>query len=174
MLRYCLFIVLLATSCKRYEDPAAFTDPRIKELYCNDPSAVNYNWNFPGIPDNSTCIYPSDVFEGLYKYYDTTLDATLNVVSTDSFTLSFVKVDSTKMILNGFCGNNPLSLHANRILRFTIDSLMGEGQIHCNPLDTITGGGFKQAFSDNLHIFLNYEILSDTGRTKHKGKGTKL
>ena len=82
-----VFSILMFFSCKKYKDPSPITDPRIKNHYCNDPSAVNSNWDFPGIADNTVCIYPSDIFEGNFKLYDTTINDLDSVLKTDSLEL---------------------------------------------------------------------------------------
>lgn len=166
-----LFLFILA-SCHPYEDPDAFTDPRIKDPYCNDPSAVNYNWNFPGVPDNSTCIYPGDVFAGSYLLMDTVLDENLEVHYTRSFPIAVSKIDSIRFKISGYCAGVELHAHTNRYLKFTLDSLVEDGQALCDQ-DTITGGGEKLSFFDSTGFYMDYEIYADTGMTRHHAKAVK-
>jgi len=68
------FIIIACLSsilgCTKWTDTQNASDPRLTQKYCNDPFAVNYNWGFPGIPDNSTCVFPSDVYVGTYVFHD--------------------------------------------------------------------------------------------------------
>lgn len=162
-----LFILLFAAACKPYQDPEPIDDPRLSRLYCNDPSAVNYNWDFPGIPDNSVCFYPSDVFEGNYLWHDTVLDLNLLPVSFDSTLVSIAKIDTTRLELTGKCGYT-LNLTANRYLNIVLDSLIGNGQEFCRLGDTIVGKGLKNSVSDSTTFTMNYTIFSDTGNSVHK------
>jgi hypothetical protein len=164
---YIFFIFLLIGACKPYKDPAPIEDPRISNPYCNDPNAVNYNWGFPGIPDNSTCIYPADIFKGNYIWRDTVVNDLGAAVSYDSVFATVNKLDSTRIEISGRCGYD-LKLSANRFLIITIDSLAGNGQQFCQPNDTIMGNGFKVSTSDTNTFRLNYTIVSDTGTSTHE------
>jgi len=173
MQRILLILLLFAASCKPYQDPEPISDDRINNPYCNDPSAINYNWGFPGLPDNSLCVYPTDVFTGNYTYFDTAYDAALNVLATNSYNLQISNVDTTRLLINGFCSGITIKATANRFLDFVIDSIHGNGQVFCDPLDTIIGGGQKSDFYDSLYILFNYQIESDTGLATHKGRAVK-
>ena len=162
-----LILLVLLSACKPYEDPQPIDDPRLNNPYCNDPAAVNYNWNFPGVPDNSVCFYPSEVFEGNYVWYDTVLDNNLLPISWDSTNITLTKVDTTSLQLTGKCGYT-LNLTAGRFLAITIDSIIGNGQEFCRMGDTIVGSGLKSGVVDTTTFTLNYEILSDTGNSTHK------
>ena len=164
---YILFILLLAASCKPYTDPDPLTDPRISNPYCNDPTAINYNWGFPGIPDNSTCIYSSDLFVGNYIWRDSTVNSPGAVVAYDSVFATVTKIDSIHFNIAGRCGYD-LKLTADKFLNIVIDSIDGNGQKFCKPSDTIVGSGLKLSFSDTTNFILNYTIFSDTGATAHE------
>ncbi len=166
-------MMLAFTACKKYQDPDPQTDPRIQDLYCNDPSAINYNWNFPGIPDNSTCFYPTDVFEGNYTYYDSTINDDFDVLAVDTFNISLVKVDTVRMTMSGFCAGSPLSVTADQYLKLVIDSLQGDGQQLCLTTDTIIGGGKKITVLDTTNITFSYTIDDGTANTMHKGTAIK-
>lgn len=52
-MKYFKVFILLALSvsiffsCEKWKDPNPDVDPRITERkYCNDPEAINYNWDF--------------------------------------------------------------------------------------------------------------------------------
>src|ERR1043165_5567011 len=99
-MRYFSLIILslalvmgFAFSCKKWQDPAPKEDPRLTRHYCNDPSAVNYNWDFPGKPDNSVCFYPADLFAGTYMFYDTVSASQSDLyLSADSLVLNISKI----------------------------------------------------------------------------------
>lgn len=161
-----LFILLFVAACKPYKDPDPITDPRLTNPYCNDPSAVNYNWDFPGVPDNSVCFYPSDVFAGQYIWRDTVLDNNLLPISFDSTLVTITKTDTTRLAITGKC--NTLNLTATRFLSITIDSVIGNGQQFCRMGDTIVGNGIKSSVADTTSFTINYVIYSDTGNSTHK------
>jgi hypothetical protein len=172
-LRLSLLSILFLVSCKKYKDPAPFTDDRIKNKYCNDPSAINYNWDFPGIPDNTVCIYPADIFKGNYFYRDSILNLEGGVLKTDSFPITITQLDSTHLTIAGFCGSNSHSAKATRFFSFVLDSLVGYGQVFCNNKDTISGGGSKFSLSDTSTIQFDYILQTDTGVVIHQGTATK-
>ncbi len=160
-------------SCKRYKDPQPFTDPRIVNKYCNIPSAINYNWSFPGIPDDSMCIFPAQIYSGTYFYRDSIYNSTGLLLNQDSFLLTFTQLDTTRLRITGFCGTDSLKATANRYYKFTIDSLVGYGQLLCQPTDTIYGRGSKFDLNDTLTIRMSYEVATDTGIVYHAGTATK-
>lgn len=166
----CLLVFFCA--CKKYVDPAPFTDPRIVNKYCNDPAAINYNWDFPGVPDNTVCVYPAEIYAGSYLFHDTIIKFTGEYISNDSFLISFLDIDSTHLKITGFCGANFHTAKANRFFKFTLDSLVGNGQTFCNGIDTIVGGGSKIAIQDTF-IQIVYQLQTDTGVVYHKGVANK-
>ena len=168
MRNYLFFIILLVAACKPYKDPDPITDPRLQNSsYCNDPAAINYNWGFPGIPDNSLCIFPTDVFEGNYVWRDSVIDENGDVLAFDSVFATVSKLDTTRLNINGRCGYD-LKLTADKFLGIVIDSIDGNGQKFCQASDTIIGTGLKTGFSDTTTFSLNYIIISDTGSSIHK------
>lgn len=167
-------ILLLLASCRKYKDPAPISDDRLDDRpYCNDPSAVNYNWDFPGYPDNAVCIYPTQLFSGNYLYVDTLLSAEGLPLATDTFPLQVTALDSTHLNLNGFCPGTAHTAKATRFFRFTLDSLLGNGQTFCGGKDTIAGGGTKSGIADTLTFQLQYTLQTDTGAFSHKGTAFK-
>ena len=174
-MRYYLFVIVLffVTGCEKYKDPAPFSDPRIVNKYCNIPSAINFNWDFPGIEDNSTCIFPAQLYNGIYKFYDTTYGSVGDTIATDSFLLTFTQIDSTRLRIEGFCTGTPITATANRFYKFTIDSLVKNGQILCGSADTIEGMGTKADIYDTTTLRMSYEISNDTLKIRHAGMGIK-
>ncbi len=165
--------ILFLLSCKGYKDPAPFTDPRIVNKYCNTPSAINYNWNFPGVPDSTTCIFPAQIYSGNYFYRDSIFNSSGLLLNEDSFPLTFIQIDTTRLKIIGFCTGDTIHATATRFYKFIIDTVVGRGQLFCNPLDTISGNGSKFDLTDTLNIKLVYEVATDTGIVYHAGTATK-
>jgi hypothetical protein len=173
-IRFIAMLILFFCSCKRYKDPAPFTDNRIHTPYCNEPAAINYNWDFPGIPDNKVCIFPAQIFKGYYFYRDTVLDNTGLVTATDSFPISITQIDTTHLNIVGFCGAKIHTAKANRFYTFTLDSLIGNGQNLCTTNDTIWGKGQKTGIGDTTLIKFFYTTLQNHDTVSHYGTATKL
>ncbi len=163
-----LGLALLAPSCKKYQDTPGQYDPRLSRPYCNDPTAVNYNFDFPGTADNSVCIYPSDLFVGDYSFEDSVFSDG-QFVEAVPLLLRVSAKDQNKFLVTGFCANSgSISFTANRALFAYADTLVGSGQILCRLQDTVSGTITRTlADSVRLHIFLN--VVSDTGVTTHQG-----
>lgn len=168
----CLFMVL-GMACKRYTDPDPFSDDRLTNPYCNDPSAVNYNWGFPGKPDNSVCVYPSAVFAGQYQVNDTVWDNAQNPVLTQSFSLHIIPIDTVRMKLIGFCDTAVHTARANRFLRFNLDTVIGLGQLYCAGKDTLLVQGNKLSLTDTGGFNMEYYLMTDTGVVIHRGRAYK-
>lgn len=171
--RIILLLVVAIASCKKYKDPDPISDARLNTKYCNDPAAVNYNWDFPGIPDNNVCIYPAQLFKGNYLYTDSILNIDGAVLKVDSFPISLSQIDSTHLTIKGFCTSTDFSAKANRFFKFVLDSLVGYGQTFCNGKDTICGGGSKLGIGDTSTIQFNYTLQTDTGVVIHRGTAVK-
>ncbi|MBU3676067.1 MAG: hypothetical protein FGM54_02660 [Chitinophagaceae bacterium] len=167
------FGLVLILGCKRYTDPNPISDDRIKNPYCNDPSAVNYNWGFPGKPDNSVCIYPSAVFAGNFLVNDTVWGPNQVVLQTQAFPLQIIALDTVRMQLLGFCDTAKHSARANRFLRFTTDTLIGFGQTYCAGKDTLQVIGTQTNLFDTSGFDIEYILNTDTGMVYHKGRANK-
>lgn len=184
-----LFILAFFTlaSCKKYEDKAGIADDRFNKHYCNDPEAVNYNWDFPGQPDSTLCFYPADVFifDSTYRLVDTiyySQELKFARVDTVFFRLQrldrkrlrFFAVGSNKV----WCTNQSLPLTADRYFKASVDSLLLPDSIKLSgypycPNDTVSG--LISTFQgDKSRIRLDFTVLSDTGSriTFHKGTAT--
>lgn len=167
-------------SCNKWSDPAPVTDPRLTNPYCNDPDAVNYNWGFPGKPDNSICFYPSDIFNGTYVFTDSVyLTASSLFIYTQTETLYVSKQSKTKLQILGLCsGGNVLNLTAHSDFTATIDTTVGDtttinrGQLLCRTVDTVSGTFTYNRFDSLLHV--SFQVVNDTGTTTHLGKGRKI
>ena len=172
-IQHLFVLILLFLSCKKYKDPDPFTDPRIVNKYCNIPSAINYNWNFPGIPDDSQCVFPAQIYNGSYFYHDSIYNNAGLLLSEDSFVLNFTQIDTTRLQITGFCPGNTIFAKATRFYKFTIDSIAGNGQLLCNITDTLAGKGSKFDLSDTTTIQLEYTVYTDTGIIYHAGTAIK-
>ncbi len=179
---YLLFILAIGActigACKKWKDPAPTTDPRLTNPYCNDPNAVNYNWGFPGKPDNSICFYPTDLFKGYYKFIDSVHLTSSNIfIRADSGYLNIAALSQYKIAVIGFCGGDSLKLTAVGYTA-SIDSLLGDttttarGQRLCRLQDTASGTITDNRIDSLLHI--TFQVISDTGRTTHYATAKKM
>jgi hypothetical protein len=186
-MRYFVFIALFMVasggvflSCKKYVDPAPQNDPRLTRPYCNDPEAVNYNWDFPGKPDNSTCFYPTDRFTGTYRLYDTVVRAADALyLSSDSFDIYFSPSSHSQTRVTGFCGGSgSLQLSVSRTLIASIDTTVGDstttaaGQQFCRSVDTVSGTITRDPLNNTI-LHVSFNVASDTGLTQHYGTAVK-
>jgi hypothetical protein len=171
-------VVMLCLSsflaCTKWADTQKPSDPRLTQKYCNDPFAVNYNWGFPGLPDNSTCIFPSDLYVGTYLFHDSIYSIANVLVDTNQILLRIYKKNINKVAIWGFY-NAADSLYVTVLKNGngSIDSLQNmPGQNLPSALDTINGSCFKYVF-DTLRLKINWKINSDTGIYFHKGTAIK-
>jgi hypothetical protein len=172
----CSLFILVA--CQKWKDPAAKTDPRLTNPYCNDPEAVNYNWGFPGKPDSTTCVYPADKYVGDYLYHDSVYlaDNTLTYAKPTPDTLHIYALSKTIIGVVGFCDDKSmLKFDVDRTLNTIMDTTGGaKGQMFCTPGDTATGGISPDA-TDTTHsrYFINLSVQIDTLVNIHKGIARK-
>jgi hypothetical protein len=186
-MRYDIFIAffLLVTtgivvSCKKYQDPKATNDPRLTNPYCNEPKAVNYNLGFPGRPDKTVCIYPTDLFTGNYFFRDSVFKTADNLfLLADSFPINITRASDTVINVIGFCPSGAiLKLTAGPTYIATVDTTVGDtsvlnwGQIFCRTQDTVTGTITRDRV-DTLLLHVVLQIASDTGMTTHIGEARK-
>lgn len=175
-----LGISLLA--CSKVEK-AEVNDDRLNKPYCNDPEAINYNWDFPGIPDNTTCFFPLEIFQGTYLFRDTVLDNDFQPVDTTAFNIKLFGLSASKIKIGitGFCQSETLKLTADRFYKAYLDSTVVNvngfdskltGQLMCRVKDTASGFIQKsQTDSNKLTIF--FTVATDTGYSYHKGTAIK-
>ena len=180
-LKYILSILILLTactaiffSCAKWHDPKPYNDPNLTNPYCNDPAAVNYNWGFPGKPDNTICFYPNSLFVGTYMYHDSIYKDTL-FLGADSFLITISKDTShTQMTLSGICGNS-ISLTALPGYQAYVDTNAGDtatphqGWIFCRPVDTLSGYINRDRLDSPTVLHFYLQVASDTGITTHTG-----
>jgi hypothetical protein len=178
-MRYIFILIIVSVayiflpSCAKWVDKKA-VDPNLTNPYCNDPYAVNYNWGFPGRPDDSICFYPEDLFKGKYSFIDSVLlpDNTFLFSRIDSF--SIYGLGDTLIGLVGFCPNlsDTLKLSAGRNYQAIVDTVVGYGQFGCRQLDTLAGYLSKLSYDDTPMV-VYFTVTSDTGSTIHKGTAYK-
>lgn len=160
-------------ACKKYKDPDP-VDLGLTRKYCNDPIAANYNVGFPGVPDNSVCVYPTELFEGSWLFKDSVYLPDMTFVRAQDYTLTFTARDPAqdslrnRMFLSGFCSNgNRLELTANRFGLAMTDTLIQYtegGQLFCNTTDTVSGM-YRIIFEETgnrIHIQMNEEVPDGT------------
>lgn len=180
--RILLFVMLgmLLACSKGYEaDPNADID--LSTPYCNDPEAVNYNWDFPGTPDSTVCFFPRDVFEGTYLLTDTIFSPDYDINDIKTFTVSLVPRDVKHLGFTGFCSNDTLDFTADRFFKATADttitqdSVVLRGQLSCRVVDTINGyiRNLDKTMGKGTTIRINFTIASDTGINYHIGTAIK-
>lgn len=171
------------TACKKYEDnPAGDND--FKSRYCNDPLAVNYNWGFPGKPDNGLCVYPRDLFEGTYILEDSILyeDFTIERVVTRKMVISAIDYNHLNITIDSFCANaanTTMPFTADRFYKATIDSVRRSddstllpGRPVCSA-DTINGYMMRDRV-DSTIIQIYFTMMGETGKIRrHKGTAIK-
>ncbi|NCX94894.1 MAG: hypothetical protein EBX41_00545 [Chitinophagia bacterium] len=170
---------MVVVGCAKWQDPPATTDSRLTNPYCNDPKAVNFNWGFPGKPDNTVCFYPTDLFTGTYIYTDSVYTSPDNYFLYYRIdTLHFIAQSQTKVAVTGFCLlRDTLRLTADKSYIAAVDTLIGDsttnrGQYWCRIKDTVSGTILNSRLDTMLHV--SFQIISDTGTTLHIGKAKKI
>ena len=172
-------VAVIFNSCKKWTDPPATNDPRLTNPYCNDPNAVNYNWGFPGKPDNTLCYYPTDLFKGTYEYNDSVyIESSSLFIYAKVETLYVYARSQTKLTIFGLCdAPDSFLFHASNNYIATVDTLVGDtltvnGQLMCRIQDTLNGNITYNRNDSLLHV--NLRVVSDTGTTIHIGKARKI
>ncbi len=161
-------LLLLVWGCTKYKDPAP-QNLNLTNKYCNLPNAINYNWGFPGTPDNTVCIFPTDEVTGSFTFYDSLLDATGILLPYDTFDVLITKINDTSININGWCNNTKsITAKVKRNLRFSLDSNTDLGSLLCANTDTISGSGIKNNIGDSI-INFSYKLHTSTNLQIHKG-----
>lgn len=180
------FIVLnlLMMSCMK-DANGVKTDARLDRPYCNDPQAVNYNWDFPGKPDNSICFFPTDVFRGTYTFYDSLYDVDFQRRDSSYYDIHLYAIDKSKFVLTGLCNkgitteNDTVIFTADRFYKATADStntndsVKLKGQVmKCKLSDTLSGFIMKDKTDSGILRF-NLTIFTPKGVMYHIGTAKK-
>lgn len=180
--------VIFFFACSKYKDPprADPDNPDIIALgpYCNDSRAVNYNWNFPGVPNDSVCVYPVDFFKGNWILQDVVLLPNGDTAQVLTRNLTFTATeDTTKthLAVTGWCsGTTPFYTTANKYARADVDTFPGSslGQFLCSNTDTLNGYFAKWSMADTAKLLpdtlkVELTITNAAGTTYHKGTAIK-
>lgn len=166
-----LFTLMLCSACKKWQDKPA-PNLGLTNRYCNIPEAINYNQGFPGIEDNSICVFAAQPFVGNYAFKDTIYTETDTLYpSSNSFNIT--SNDRYKFVLNDFCSNtNQLFFRANRYYHAEADTIIGSGtQLMCRSVDTLSG--FLDYRTSDSSLYIEFKVVSDTGTSTHKGRAYK-
>jgi len=166
-----LGLPVMIWSCTKWKDkPAA--DLGLTRKYCNVPQAINYNDSFPGVEDNTTCIYPSDPFAGTYTFFDTIYRSEADTLFGPEITFSITALDTFRLGIDGFCSSRQLRFTADRYYNALSDTIIGAGtQLMCRDQDTLSGT-LKYNYSDNT-LLLSFTVVTDTGTVTHQGTAFK-
>lgn len=166
-------ISLCLLACNKWTDPPP-KDANLTNPYCNDPSAVNYNWGFPGRPDDSVCFYPCDLFRGKFIYVDSIALPNGLVVTTQTDTLNIFALTLNKLGVLGFCSaGDTLYISSYTPYQATVDTTLApligtQGQQFCRTVDTVNGTIVRDQVDTNL-LHVSFTVVSDTGSTIHSG-----
>jgi len=184
-MKWCILLMLVTAvafyACKKYEDPAnAEVDPRLAErgYYCNDPRAVNYNWNFPAVENNAICIYPVDSFTGTWVFHDTVYLQNGDTESVQLKQLVFTATEDTAkthLAVSGWCGGNtPFNVTATKYGRADVDTFPGGpfGQYLCAQTDTLNGY-FNKNTGDPNTMKVDFTINNQDGIKYHRGTAVR-
>ncbi len=165
-------LLLLSVACKREENHYNTDAPELQtRSFCNDPAAVNYNWDFPGKPDSTTCIYPADLFSGRFLFRDSVYDEDGypdSAASQREYSLTVSAVGKSALRLEGFCATT-LTLTAPRTgFRALLDTNAVTGQLFCRPQDTVSGF-LTRNLADSVRLQVQFTVYSDTSIRTHRG-----
>ncbi len=169
--------MFLLAACSKNQD-GDIDEGLFDRPYCNDPEAVNYNRDFPGTPDNSTCFYPKDLFEGAYLFKDTIYNAEYERDTILDYNITITAKSNTLLKLSGFCMQDSVTLIADRYYKATVDSTTFQdstkiaGQILCRNTDTLSGI-ITYDEVDSSKIRFVWAIASDSGLNYHTGTALK-
>lgn len=160
-------------ACSKYKDPPNADPADTGRHYCNDSRAVNFNWGFPGTPDNDSCVYPVDSMLGNWVFTDSVFLPNGNFQDVFTRNLTFTSTEDTTlthMAVSGWCAGAPIAITATKYGLAYVDTLLdgSPGQLLCTTTDTLSGTFKKtEGIKDTLNISLT--LSNTTGTTLHKG-----
>jgi len=170
--------IVLAISCKPHKDGPGAYDPRLERPYCNDPSAVNYNWDFPGTPDSTVCYFPADRLSGRYMLMDSVFfpDNSLDSENIRTVYFNLYALSKSGVGMVGFCNDtDTLKFTSDRYLRALADTLFTAGQFFCSTADTFTGY-MQPPMNDPGSLYIDFTVITDSasgGLKYHRGTAIK-
>lgn len=171
--------LLLLTACSKSGDKKGpDISDQLNRKYCNIPGAVNYNWNFPGIEDNSTCFFATSFYEGNWMFVDTVKSHDETVIRIDTLGLSFQKIEQDltyqKMHMTGWCGTESLIIDVDRFYLARTDSFdNNQGwQKICNNRDSVFVE-MRKSIYDTTQLTINIIQYLPTSVLYHSGSGIR-
>lgn len=175
-----ILMALLGVGCSTYTDPEKpDIEDELQNKYCNIPTAVNYNWNFPGKEDNSICFYSWDLYEGSWQFIYDVYAANNNIdkLFSDTIILSFSKnvADTTKasMQVSGWCASGSMNILIDRFYIAKTDTMPNGFNYQIVCLDTLSGT-LEKNILDTATLSLKMAVNSPNGQFNYIGVGTKL
>lgn len=140
-----IIICCSAVSCSKVEEQQSpDISGQLTSHYCNDPDAANYNVGFPGIPDNSVCVYPYDKFLGEWEVHDSIFkaDSSFHEVIIRHFNIQAATFDTNKtaMMIHDWC-STPIEIFCNKYGKAYIKNMLDypdSAQVVCSN-DSIMG-----------------------------------
>ena len=172
----------LMVACSKYKDPKG-PDLGLTNKYCNDPAAINYNHGFPGVPDNSVCVYAVDLLSGTWLYQDSLFFPDSTFYQARNYTLQISEDLSAndsmrnKLEVAGFCSNGQrLKITANRYgnaLTDTLIEFVPGGQFFCQVGDTISGSFMRTLDTTTAALRIDLFERNASGQFYHRGIAVK-
>lgn len=170
---FCSLIALGLLSC--FKPEVQDVPPvNIDRKYCNDPFAVNYNDSFPGIPDNSTCVYAYDVYLGAWVLYDSTFKEDSSFYQFKEMEIAFdiaPSEEKNEMNMSGFCEGSLIHLKADKFGRAAALNHLkypDSAQVICGGDSVMGFFNFKIETRDTLLFHLTEQKTSGLN-LYHKG-----
>lgn len=174
-----LATLLCLTACNKEDKKGEDVTDKLKNKYCNIPGAINYNWNFPGIEDNSICYFATDYYEGTWKLTDSVRLEDSTFVRVDTLYLEFNKIGSdttnSKMHLRRWCITSDIWVQVNKYyIGMTDTTQNAEGwQLVCNGRDSLKINFSRNVFDSTIVDFTIRQFNNDT-MYYHQATGVKL
>lgn len=164
---------MILYACSKYKDPPNANPVETGRHYCNDSRAINYNWGFPGTPDNDTCVYPVDSMLGNWKFTDSIFLPNGNLQEVTTRNLNFTSTEDTvfrHMAVSGWCSGAPIHITVDKYSFAYTDTLIegAYGQLLCAVTDTVTGN-FKKREAQRDTMDIDLTLSAPEGVTRHKG-----
>lgn len=174
----CAMFIIFSIACKKPSDQSVpDISDQLTRPYCNDPIAANYNVGFPGIPDNSVCVYPYDKFLGTWDLKDSIFreDNTLYLVMDRIITFIPVSTDTNKnqMQILDWCAS-PIDIYCNKYGKAYIVNTLpypDSAQVICST-DTIMGT-FQLINNEDSAMKIQLVNRNNLGHFTHKSIATK-
>jgi hypothetical protein len=174
-----IFAVPLLTwyACKKYKDPE-MPDISLDGKYCNNPLAFNFNWGFPGTPDSTVCLFPTDKFTGIWQLEDSIYAPDETLLEVVSRTITFTATEDTlkqHMRISGWCTPSSIAVRANKFglaLTDTLIEFSAGAQIVCN--DTLSGSFYAYPDTVLMPEVMKVNLTRNTSEGMRIHRGTAI